>query len=268
MKRIGFCGAGQMATALAAGFVSGGVADPADISGFDPSQAAAQAFLDAVVGAHRLDVPTDLAQADTIFLAIKPQFLAAACAPLQSVLSEKHLVVSIVTGASLDRLGKLLPGCRVIRVMPNTPCMVNSGACGMTSGPTATPEDTDHVQQLLNAVGISHAVPENLLDAVTGLSGSGPAYIYQVIEALSDGGVLMGLPRTVATALAAQTVKGAAEMVLQTGLHPGELKDRVASPGGTTIAAIEALESHGMRGALMAAVRASAERSQELGTQD
>lgn len=265
MRRIGFCGAGQMATALAAGFVASGIADSKSISAYDPSPVAGEAFLKAVPGAQLLESPDQLTQSDTIFLAIKPQFLQAACIPLQACLTSEHLVVSIVTGASLENLGGLLPGCRLIRVMPNTPCMVNVGACGMASGSTATTEDSEHVQALLEAVGISYVVPEHLLHAVTGLSGSGPAYIYQVIEALSDGGVLMGLPRAVSTALAAQTVRGAAEMVLQTGLHPGELKDRVASPGGTTIAAIEALENHGLRGAMMAAVRASAERSEELG---
>jgi pyrroline-5-carboxylate reductase len=265
MGRIGFCGAGQMATALAAGFVASGITDGKSISAYDPSPIAGEAFLKAVPGTHLLVSPDQLAEADTIFLAVKPQFLDAACVPLQACLTSDHLVVSIVTGVSLENLRGMLLGCRFVRVMPNTPCMVNVGACGMASGSTATAEDTQYVQTLLNAVGISYVVPEHLLDAVTGLSGSGPAYIYQVIEALSDGGVMMGLPRAVSTALAAQTVRGAAEMVLQTGLHPGELKDRVASPGGTTIAAIEALENHGLRAALMGAVRASTERSQELG---
>jgi pyrroline-5-carboxylate reductase len=146
--------------------------------------------------------------------------------------------------------------------------MVQMGACGVAAGPSATEQDVAQVKQLLESVSHAHVVPETLLDAVTGLSGSGPAFVYQMIEALSDGGVLMGLPRAIATELAAQTLKGAAEMVLKTGLHPGELKDRVASPGGTTIAGLEALENHGLRAALMEAVRAAAERSKQLGAEN
>jgi pyrroline-5-carboxylate reductase len=151
--------------------------------------------------------------------------------------------------------------------MPNTPCLVGQGASAYCLGPSATTEDGRLVAQLLSSVGRALEVPEKWLDAVTGLSGSGPAFVYLIIEALSDGGVLCGLPREAATLLAAQTVKGAAEMVLATGEHPGSLKDQVASPGGTTIAGLQQLEEHGMRGVLMAAVQAATRRSQELGKQ-
>ena len=154
---------------------------------------------------------------------------------------------------------------RLVRVMPNTPCLVGQGACGFCLGEKATDDDGRLVEQLLQSVGLAYQVEEKLLDAVTGLSGSGPAFVYTIIEALSDGGVRMGLPRQVATALAAQTVRGAAEMVLATGEHTGALKDRVTSPGGTTIAGIQALESGGLRAALMAAVEAATRRSTELG---
>jgi pyrroline-5-carboxylate reductase len=150
--------------------------------------------------------------------------------------------------------------------MPNTPCLVGLGACGYCLGERATPQDGTLVEQLLGAVGLAFQVDEPLLDVVTGLSGSGPAFVYIVIEALSDGGVRMGLTRKMATALAAQTVRGAAEMVLRSGEHPGVLKDRVTSPGGTTIAGIAALESGGLRAALMAAVQAATRRSIELGS--
>ena len=149
--------------------------------------------------------------------------------------------------------------------MPNTPCLIGQSASGYCLGPRATAADGQLVAQLLGAVGRAFAVDEKLLDAVTGLSGSGPAFVYVMIEALSDGGVRMGLPRDVATALAAQTVRGAAQMVLETGEHPGVLKDRVASPGGTTIAGLQALETGGLRGTLMAAVEAATRRSIELG---
>jgi pyrroline-5-carboxylate reductase len=149
--------------------------------------------------------------------------------------------------------------------MPNTPCLVGASASGYTPAETAQVEDVALVDRLLTSVGRAFLVPESLLDAVTGLSGSGPAFVFAVIEALSDGGVLVGLPRNVATVLAAQTVLGSAKMVLETELHPGALKDMVASPGGTTIAGIQALENGGLRAALMNAVEAATRRSKELG---
>jgi pyrroline-5-carboxylate reductase len=151
--------------------------------------------------------------------------------------------------------------------MPNTPCLVGASASGYSPGPTATEEDVALVDRLLNAVGRAFRLPESFLDAVTGLSSSGPAFVYVMIEALSDGGVRVGLPREVSTALAAQTVLGAAKMVLETGLHPGVLKDMVTSPGGTTIAGLHALERGRVRAALMDAVEAATRRSVELGQQ-
>jgi pyrroline-5-carboxylate reductase len=175
-------------------------------------------------------------------------------------------VVSIAAGITLRQLAEGLGShCRLVRVMPNTPCLVGASASAYCPGDKATAEDVAVVDCLLNAVGRAFRVPEHLLDAVTGLSGSGPAFVYLMIEALSDGGVRVGLPRDVATALAAQTVLGSAKMVLETNLHPGTLKDMVASPGGTTIAGLHALERGGVRGALMDAVEAATKRSQELG---
>jgi pyrroline-5-carboxylate reductase len=154
----------------------------------------------------------------------------------------------------------------LIRIMPNTPCLVGASASGYSAGEAAMPDDVALVDRLMNAVGRAFPVPESLLDAVTGLSGSGPAFVYVMIEALSDGGVRVGLPRQVATALAAQTVFGAAKMVLETGQHPGVLKDMVASPAGSTIAGLQALERGGLRAALMDAVEAATRRSAELGS--
>uniref|UniRef100_A0A7S4IV28 Pyrroline-5-carboxylate reductase n=1 Tax=Prymnesium polylepis TaxID=72548 RepID=A0A7S4IV28_9EUKA len=155
-------------------------------------------------------------------------------------------------------------GARVIRVMPNLPCLVGECAAGFCRGAGATAADADTVKHLLSTVGRAEEVPEKLMDAVTGLSGSGPAYGFLLVEALADGGVRAGLPRPIAQALAAQTVKGAAAMVLETGKHPGDLKDQVCSPGGTTIAGVEALEKNGFRAAAMAAVAAASGRSLEL----
>ncbi len=201
-----------------------------------------------------------------VFLAVKPQQMGKLLGELRAEVSPQKLVVSIAAGVRLSVLAEGLGGeARLVRVMPNTPCLVGKGASAYCLGGKAAAEDGKLVGQLLGAVGVAFQVEEHLLDAVTGLSGSGPAFVYLMIEALSDGGVRMGLSRAVATALAAQTLRGAAEMVLATGEHPGVLKDRVTSPGGTTIAGLAALESGGVRAALIDAVRAATERSIALG---
>lgn len=264
-QTIGFIGAGQMARALASGFVKAGLLAPERIVAADPVPAALEAFGQSVPGARTADDNASVAeQAEILVLATKPQQLAAALAPLKTK-SDGKLVISIAAGVKLATLAAALPKARLVRVMPNTPCLVGQSASGYCLGPGATEADRQLVAQLLGAVGLAIEVDEKLLDAVTGLSGSGPAFVYVIIEALSDGGVRMGLPRDVAAALAAQTVRGAAQMVLETGEHPATLKDRVASPGGTTIAGLQALESGGLRGTLMAAVEAATRRSIELG---
>jgi pyrroline-5-carboxylate reductase len=264
-QTIGFIGAGQMARALASGFVTAGLTAPERLLAADPLEPARKAFQQAVPGARVLADNAGVAQAaDVLFLATKPQQIRAALAQLQPAVDGK-LVISIAAGITLATLDGSLGQARLARVMPNTPCLIGQSASGYCLGPRATPADGQLVAQLLGAVGQAFAVDEKLLDAVTGLSGSGPAFVFVIIEALSDGGVRMGLPRDVATALAAQTLRGAAQMVLETGEHPSVLKDRVASPGGTTIAGLQALESGGLRGTLMAAVEAATRRSIELG---
>jgi pyrroline-5-carboxylate reductase len=176
------------------------------------------------------------------------------------------LLISIAAGVTIAKLEQGLPaGARVIRVMPNTPALVGAGASAFALGKSATPADGELAAKLLAAVGVAMPVKESLLDAVTGLSGSGPAYVYQFIEALSDGGVAAGLPRDIATRLAAQTVLGGAKMVLETGQHPGALKDQVTSPGGTTIEGLHELEKGQFRGVVISAVRAATEKSRQLG---
>lgn len=264
--RVGFVGAGRMATALARGFCAAGVASPEQIIASDVAEAAARSFASTTGG--RVAVSNvDVAQhSDVLFLAVKPQHFREVLAELAADLEPRHLVVSIAAGIPLELLLQVLgKDRRVVRVMPNTPCLVGASASAYCLGGGATPEDAQTVQTLLSAVGRAFAVPEPLLDAVTGLSGSGPAYVCLVIEALADGGVKMGLPRDVAQTLAAQTVLGTAKMVLETGQHPAVLKDAVASPGGTTIAGLHALEAGGLRGALIGAVEAATRRSQELG---
>jgi pyrroline-5-carboxylate reductase len=264
--RLGFVGAGRMATALARGFVSAGLTTGQEISAADPIAAALEEFTRASGGRSLADNRQVAAQSDVLFLAVKPQQMREVMEGLKPALAASHLVISIAAGVPLAALADGLGDKpRLVRVMPNTPCLVSEGACGYCLGPRATSDDSLLVGRLLSAVGRAFEVPEKLLDAVTGLSGSGPAFVYVMIEALSDGGVRMGLPRDVATALAAQTVLGGAKMVLATHQHPGVLKDQVTSPGGTTIAGLQALEEHGVRAGLMAAVEAAARRSAELG---
>ena len=263
---VGFLGAGQMATALAKGWLAAGLIDAKRSRAADPIPASRDAF-GAATGirttAANVEVVND---ADLIVLAVKPQIMAGVLAEIAPKIQSRHLVVSIAAGVTLDQLSASLgTATRIIRVMPNTPCLVGASATGIAAGPAAKAEDTALVKTLFAAVGTALVVPESQLDAVTGLSGSGPAYVYVMIEAMADGGVKAGLPRETALALAAQTVFGAAKMVLETKQHPAVLKDAVASPGGTTIAGLHALEQAGFRGAVMDAVVAATNRATELG---
>jgi pyrroline-5-carboxylate reductase len=261
---VGFIGAGQMARALAKGFLRSGLLAPERVIAFDPQPPALAQFCAECPGARSAASNAAVAeQADVVLLAVKPQNIKAVIDELAGRVAGK-LIVSILAGITVSRLADL-GASRIVRVMPNTPCLVGQGASAYCLSAGATAADGELVGKLLSAVGIAFAVDERHLDAVTGLSGSGPAFVYVVIEALSDGGVRMGLPRDVATALAAQTVRGAAEMVLTQKEHPAVLKDRVASPGGTTIAGLAALEARGLRGALIAAVEDATRRSAELG---
>ena len=205
-------------------------------------------------------------ESDIIILAVKPNIIGSILKELKNDITPKHLVVSIAAGIPLDFIESALnKGCRVVRVMPNTPCLVGETAAGYALGKAATRDDGKLVGEILNAVGKSYLLEEKHLDAVTGLSGSGPAFVYTVIEALSDGGVKMGLPRDISTKLAAQTVLGSAKMVLETGMHPGELRDFVTSPGGTTIEGLHALEKGNIRNALIDAVETATKKSKKLG---
>jgi pyrroline-5-carboxylate reductase len=266
---VGFLGAGQMATALAAGWARAGLLDPSRSLAADPYPDARAKFT-AATGVTAGEANREVVGAcNVVVLAVKPQVLPAVLAEVKPAIRPSHLVVSIAAGVTLKALADALgAGTRLIRVMPNTPCLVGASASGFAGGPAATADDAILVERLFGAVGVAHRVPEHLLDAVTGLSGSGPAYAYLFIEALADGGVKCGLPRAVAQALAAQTVLGAAQMVLQTGQHPGALKDAVASPGGTTIAGLHALEKAAFRAAAMDAVEAATKRAQELGKKE
>lgn len=261
----GFIGAGKMATALIRGMLRAGTATPLTISASDALETARAALAcetGVILRSTNLEV---VRESDVIVLAVKPQSMAAVLEELRPAVTNQHLVISIAAGVSLGTIAASLgDDRRLARVMPNTPALVGSGAAGYCLGPHARPEDETVVRSCLTSVGLAFRVPEPQLDAVTGLSGSGPAFVYVIIEALSDGGVKAGLPRDVATALAAQTVLGAARMVLESGHHPGILKDDVTSPGGTTIAGLHALERGGLRAALIDAVEAATARSSEL----
>lgn len=268
---LGIIGAGQMGTALARGWLERGLFTPQQLVASDPDPGAAERFAGQTGSCVLLDNRKVAATCDTLLLAVKPQHVADVFSELRGQLGPRHLVISIAAGVSLDALavgfgvaGGETAGPRLVRVMSNTPALVGCGASAYALGPTAVEQDAKLVESLLSAVGTVCRVEERLLNAVTGLSGSGPAYVFLIIEALADGGTRLGLPRDVALELAAQTVRGAAELVRKSGEHPAVLKDRVASPGGTTLAGLAVLETAGVRGTLMAAVEQAARRAAEL----
>jgi pyrroline-5-carboxylate reductase len=263
--RLGYMGAGQMATALAGGAVRSGIVQSERIWAYDPSDTAWSTFANSVPGAHRAVSPEELAHnTDVLVLAVKPQHASEACQALHGHVQGK-LVLSVVAGLSLNRLRRWLDTDRLVRVMPNTPCLIGRGASAYCSTSEVSEESLQWVHQFLTAVGWTTRVPESLLDAVTGLSGSGPAYVAVFLEALADGGVRAGLPRTTAYQLALHTVLGTAELLRQTNRHPAEVKDQVASPAGTTIAGLLALEEHAFRAAVINAVDRARQRAAELG---
>ena len=266
-KKVAFVGGGMMAEAMVKGFLQSGVRGKDDVVIMDPAQARRD-VMSSTYGVTCFPAEkTDecIKGAAVVIVAVKPQYLEPALAGIAPHVGSDALVVSIVAGSSLARLSGLLPSARrFIRVMPNTPCLVGEAASAFCLGDHATRDDAALVRTLMGSVGEIVEVPERQIDAVTGLSGSGPAYVYMLIEAMSDGGVAAGLPRPIATKLAAKTVCGAAKMVLDTGKHPGELKDQVTSPAGTTIAGVRSLESNKMRSAVIEAVLAAANRANEL----
>ena len=210
------------------------------------------------------DTAQAIKDAEKILIAVKPQYLASALAPLKGKFADK-LILSIVAGVTIDTLSALTESRRIIRIMPNTPALVGKGAAAFAGSEAASADDLEFASGIFNAAGIGVQVPEKLLDAVTGLSGSGPAYVFEFIQALADGGVAEGLPRDTALHLAAQTVLGAAAMVLETNIHPAVLKDQVTSPGGTTSRGLEKLAEKGFSGTVIQAVRAASARSADLG---
>lgn len=266
--KLAFLGAGKMAAAIARGALTAGLCQPDELRASARTPRSRQTFATAV------GVPEDqltgdnhalAAGCDVLLLCVKPADARAVLRDVAPALRGQP-VISIAAGVWLaDLQTAAAAGTPLVRAMPNTPALIGRGATAYALGAAANEEHAALAERLFGALGDVHRVEEKLIDAVNGLSGSGPAYVFTVIEALADGGVLMGLPRALAASLAAQTVLGAAEMVKRTGQHPALLRDAVASPGGTTMAAIEALENGGLRAALIAAVRAATERAREMG---
>jgi len=262
--RWGFIGGGNMAEAIIRGMIAGGIA-PAAILVAEPLAARRQHLAAKYAVATTTD-NTGMAACDTVILAVKPQSAAAVCTELKEQISGEQLLISIMAGVPCKNIENCFStAVRVVRVMPNTPALVLAGAAAIAGGSYATAADLAATEALFSMVGSSCRLDEKLMDAVTGLSGSGPAYVLTFIEALADGGVKNGLPRDAALQLALQTVLGTAKLLAETGEHPGSLRDKVTSPGGTTIAGLHALEKGSFRAIVMNAVEAATLRSKELG---
>ena len=265
-KRIAFLGGGNMAEALIKGLLAAGAAKADQILVADVSSERLE-HLKKTYGIIIQKSSRDaVSQAEIVLLCVKPQVIDVVLAKIVPVAVKDKLVISIAAGVTIARIEKILTGNpRVIRVMPNTPALVLAGAAALAMGKNAVQADIGVAQEIFGSVGRAVVVEEKLMDAVTGLSGSGPAYVFTIIEALADAGVKAGIPRQLALELTAQTVYGAAKMVLDTREHPGKLRDMVTSPGGTTIAGLHELEKGNLRATLMNAVEAATARSRELG---
>lgn len=265
--QLGFIGGGVMAEAILARLCDRGTIAPAQILVSEP-MAARRSLLVERYGVQTTDDNRSLlAQAAVVVLAIKPQMFATVAAQVAGAwnAAQPPLVLSILAGTPLAKLEAAFGGCPVVRAMPNTPATVGAGVTAIAPGSRVTADHMAQARQIFEAIGSVVEVPESLMDAVTGLSGSGPAFVALFVEALTDGGVAAGLPRATASTLALQTVLGTAQLLLETELHPAVLKDRVTSPGGTTIAGVAALERAGLRSAVIEAVQAAWQRSRSLG---
>ena len=264
--KIGFIGLGNMAGAMIGGMLGKKLVAAADITG-SARTAATREKMAAKFGIRTVENNVQVAEeADILFLAVKPVFLAEVIAEVRGAVRQEALIVSIAAGRDLKYLKEAFgrPGLKILRCMPNTPALVLEGCTGVCAGEEVSREELDRVVRLMEAFGRANVVPERLMDAVVGVSGSAPAYVFLFIEAMADAAVAEGMPRRQAYEFAAQAVLGSARMVLETGMHPGELKDMVCSPGGTTIQAVKVLEEKGLRGAVMDAVEACIEKSKSM----
>ncbi len=264
-KKIGFLGGGQMAEALIKGMIQGNLVEPSQLFVIDPVEERCSILN----STYNISASTDTApiwDCEIIIIAVKPQIMGMLLENSREYITSKHLCVSIAAGVPLSFMeGKLADGCRVVRVMPNTPALVLEGASALSPGVNVSDEDMADVKMIFDAVGKAVILPEVYLDGVTGLSGSGPAYIFTLIESMVDAGLKVGLPRAEAVALTNQTILGSVKLAIETAKHPGELKAMVTSPGGTTIAGLHELEKAGFKAGIMNCVEAATNRSIELG---
>lgn len=265
-KIVGFIGLGNMASAIMGGMLKKEMVQPGNIIGFDVMEQArehAGKVLGISVAADNIEVAE---KADVLFLAVKPVFMAGVIEQIRSAVRPETVVVSIAAGRDLAFLESVFKAGerKIVRCMPNTPALVLEGCTGVCANANVTAEELEEVLLLLRAFGKANVVPEHLMDVVVGISGSAPAYVFMFIEAMADAAVAEGMPRKQAYEFASQAVLGSAKMVLETGMHPGELKDMVCSPGGTTIQAVKVLEEKGLRAAVMDAVEACVEKSRNL----
>lgn len=266
--RIGFIGAGNMAEAIARGIISAGVCRPADIIAADLSPARRDLFADQLKVRSIEDAPSVVTQAKTILLCVKPQHMAEMLASVRDVISDEHLVISIAAGISTSYIEQAVGGTRrlrVVRVMPNTPMLVGKGMSGITAGAHATPEDMKVARRIFESAGAVVEVKEELMNAVTSVSGSGPAYFFFLVEQMIEAGIQMGLSPEAAHTLATQTARGAAEMLCTSSDSPAELRRKVTSPGGTTFAAVTHMQEKGMPQIIVDALKAAERRGRELG---
>jgi len=267
-RTIAFLGAGNMAEALIKGLLRAGTARPESLI----ATGRRSERLETLQRTYGVRITQDnlaaVRDADVVVLSVKPQVLDKMLVQVAPAVDPRKLVISVAAGVPIAAMERRLgAGARIIRTMPNTPSLVGAGACALSPGEHASEEDLAVATRIFQSVGTTTVLDENLLDAVTGLSGSGPAYIFLIIEALSDAGVKVGLPRYTALKLAAQTVLGSAQLLIETNAHPGQLKDQVTSPGGTAIAGLHTLEAGGLRTTLINAVEAATRRARELGEQ-
>lgn len=263
--RLGFIGCGNMARAIIKGIVTKGVVDPEEILGSNTTPERAKETRDKL----GIETTTDIAQvagrSDIVFLCVKPQQYESVIAQIKDHLHERQIFVSIAPGKTLAWLSKQIARpVKIVRIMPNTPALVGEGMTTFCVNDLVSPEDAKIVRELLESFGLAIELKESLMDAASAVGGSAPAYVYMFIEALADGGVAEGLPRAQAMRIAAQTVLGSAKMVLETDKHPGQLKDEVCSPGGSTIAGVEELENGAFRGTTMSAIQACAAKARTL----
>ena len=264
--KIGFIGLGNMATAMIGGILQKGMAQPQDIIG----SAKTESTKEKVKTQFHIEIAANnretAEKADILFLAVKPIFLGDVISEIRDAVRKETLIVSIAAGRDMKFLQESFgrTDCKIIRCMPNTPALVLEGCTGVCAGENVTEEELNQVLSLLQSFGVASVVPERLMDVVVGVSGSSPAYVFMFIEAMADEAVAAGMPRKQAYEFAAQSVLGSAKMVLETGKHPGELKDMVCSPGGTTIQAVKVLEEKGLRAAVMDAMEACIEKSRNM----